>query len=59
MYLVMAKTSSFLAAAKAGEELSVEGRVLKSGRRLAFTEVHIRRKNDGVLIASGRHTKAL
>lgn len=34
------------------------GRVLKRGKSLAFTEVTIQRKKDGVLVATGRHTKA-
>jgi acyl-coenzyme A thioesterase 13 len=50
---------SFLAAAKAGDELVVTGRVLKAGRSIGFTEVEIRRKSDDRLIATGRHTKAL
>ena len=50
---------SFCAAAQAGSELQVEGRVLKMGRKLAFTEVEITDKESGKLIATGRHTKAL
>ena len=50
---------SFLAAAKAGDELVATGRVLKAGRSIGFTEVEIRRKSDDRLIATGRHTKAL
>lgn len=37
----------------------VEGRVLKSGRTLAFVSVDIRREHDGVLVAQGRMTKHL
>jgi len=50
---------SFVAAANAGEELEATGTVLKSGRSIGFTSVEIRRKADGKLIASGRHTKML
>ena len=50
--------TSFTAAAKVGDTISLEGRVLKSGRRLGFTEVNIWR-SDGTLVATGRHTKAL
>jgi acyl-coenzyme A thioesterase 13 len=49
---------SFTAAAPIGELLTLDGRVIKGGRRLAFTEVEIRRA-DGTLVATGRHTKAL
>jgi len=34
-------------------------RVLRAGRRLGFTQVEIKRAADGVVIASGTHTKAL
>lgn len=50
---------SFCSAAKAGETVLVEGRVLRAGKKLGFTEVDIRLKSTGQLIASGRHTKAL
>jgi len=33
--------------------------VLKVGKKLAFTNVDITNKEDGQLIATGRHTKAL
>ena len=50
---------SFLAAAKLGEEVVIEGRVLRSGKKLGFTQVDLRRKSDRTLLATGRHTKAL
>lgn len=49
--------TSFLAAAKAGQTLRVEARVLKRGKAMGFTQVDIFRKDDGVLCATGRHTK--
>ena len=49
---------NFITAAKAGEDIIIEGTVLKSGRRLGFTQVDLKHK-DGTLIATGRHTKAL
>lgn len=49
---------SYLAAAKAGEKVLIHGRVLKTGKRLGFSEVTITRQ-DGTLLATGRHTKAL
>ena len=60
---------SFLAAAKVDEVLNVQGRVLRYGRTLGFTEVTIRavagdmestaalRGEEGRLVAIGRHTK--
>eukprot|EP01138_Halocafeteria_seosinensis_P007195 gb/GECG01007358.1/.p1 GENE.gb/GECG01007358.1/~~gb/GECG01007358.1/.p1 ORF type:complete len:202 (+),score=24.50 gb/GECG01007358.1/:1-606(+) len=50
---------SFASAAKAGEQIVIEAWVLKMGRKLGFTQVDVRRKSDGQLIVSGRHTKAL
>ena len=49
---------SFTRAARAGEKITLLGRVLKTGKALGFTQVDIMRA-DGSLIASGRHTKAL
>eukprot|EP00047_Mylnosiga_fluctuans_P006453 m.246978 g.246978 ORF g.246978 m.246978 type:complete len:179 (+) comp15251_c0_seq1:1-537(+) len=47
---------SFASAAKKGSTLHIEGRVLKTGNTLGFTQVDI--LADGKLIATGRHTKA-
>ncbi len=49
---------SFVRAAKVGEVLRIEGRCLKAGARLAFTEVDILNAR-GEIVATGRHTKAL
>lgn len=49
---------SFVAAAKADEEVVIKGDVLKMGKKLGFTEVRVESKEDGRLIATGRHTKA-
>jgi acyl-coenzyme A thioesterase 13 len=51
-------STTFTAAAKLGERLRVVGRVLKTGKRLGFTQVDLFRA-DGTLVATGRHTKAL
>jgi acyl-coenzyme A thioesterase 13 len=51
--------TSYMNAAKLGEEVRVHGKLLKLGRRLAVTEVECVRVRDGVLLASGRHTKAV
>ncbi|MDO8615229.1 MAG: PaaI family thioesterase [Dehalococcoidia bacterium] len=47
---------SFLSNARAGDEIAVEGRVLKIGRSVAFGEAEAHRKRDGALIAKGRFT---
>lgn len=49
---------SYLAAARDGETVTAHGRLLRAGRKLAFTEVDVFGE-DGRLIATGRHTKAL
>lgn len=46
--------ASFLAAAREGDEIIVEGGVLKLGRSIAFGEAEARR--NGELIAKGRFT---
>eukprot|EP01098_Paradermamoeba_levis_P011910 TRINITY_DN5127_c0_g1_i1.p1 TRINITY_DN5127_c0_g1~~TRINITY_DN5127_c0_g1_i1.p1 ORF type:complete len:259 (-),score=77.91 TRINITY_DN5127_c0_g1_i1:169-885(-) len=51
--------TSFLAAVPIGESVIIEGKVLKQGKSLAFTQVDLYRKKDKVLIASGRHTKSM
>ena len=51
--------ASFLAAARPGDEIIVEGRVLKLGRTVAFGEAEARRQRDGELIAKGRFTFAV
>lgn len=55
----MAQT--FLRPAKIGERLYIVGTCLKSGKKLAFTDVEIRgsASADGPLLVVGRHTKAL
>ena len=54
---------SFLSAAPAGATIFVEGRVLKTGKRLGFTTVDIFRHDAAtgkrIDVATGRHTKSL
>lgn len=45
---------SFLAAARPGDELIVEARVLKLGRSVAFAEAEAKRRGEDRLIAKGR-----
>jgi acyl-coenzyme A thioesterase 13 len=51
----------YLSAARVGETVCIEGKCLKMGGRLAFTEVKIYLGGDtsGKLCAMGSHTKAL
>ena len=50
---------SFVAAARPNDALVATGIVLKTGKTLGFTEVQVRRADNGKLVATGRHTKAL
>ncbi len=50
--------ASFLAAARPGDRVVVEGRVLRLGKSVAFGEAEARR-SDGELIAKGRLTFAI
>jgi acyl-coenzyme A thioesterase 13 len=50
---------SLISAARPGDELVVEGRVLKLGRSVAFCESEARRRADNELIAKGRFTFAI
>ncbi|MCJ1240376.1 hypothetical protein MMC14_008378 [Varicellaria rhodocarpa] len=57
--------TSFLATAKEGDWLEVEGRAVKVGRTLAFTTVEVRKiggegegeRGKGVVVCTGTHTK--
>ena len=49
--------TSFLRPAKVGETISIIGRVLKTGKRIGYTEVSIYNA-AGELCATGRHIKA-
>lgn len=46
---------SFLSGARPGDTLTIEGRVLRVGRSVAFAEAEVRRGED-TLIAKGRFT---
>jgi acyl-coenzyme A thioesterase 13 len=47
---------SYLNPAKVGDTLTIEGKVSKHGRSLAYTTVEVRR-GDGAIVCSGLHTK--
>eukprot|EP00127_Corallochytrium_limacisporum_P005545 Clim_evm62s207 gene=Clim_evmTU62s207 len=49
---------SYIGTAKEGETIFIEGTALKVGKRLGFSDVKLT-KEDGTVIASGRHTKAI
>ena len=48
--------TSYTSAAKSGTTVTIEGKLLKLGGKLAFTQVDIFRE-DGQVVATGRHTK--
>jgi len=48
---------NFIRAGMHNEDVYIDGTVLKTGKKLGFTQVDLKRK-DGTLIATGRHTKA-
>ena len=48
---------SYMKAAKLGEEVLIEAKVLKRGRTLAFLEVELRNKVTNELLVKGSHTK--
>jgi len=49
---------SYLLPVSRGDTVTIEARVLKAGRSLAFTEADFRRRTDGALVAKGRQTLA-
>ena len=49
--------ASFISAAQLGTNITIEGKLLKMGRKLAYTSVDLY-SEEGKLIATGRHTKA-
>ncbi|EJD75297.1 hypothetical protein LOAG_17525 [Loa loa] len=49
---------SYLLPVKLGETVEIEGKVLKIGRNIAFTEAEFRRKGDNRIVAKGKHTIA-
>ena len=48
---------SYVKAAKIGEEILIDAKVLKRGRTLAFLEVELRNKATNDLLVKGSHTK--
>jgi len=50
---------SYLNPVQFPDKLRIEGKLLKLGKKLAFTQVDIYRESDGALVATGRHTKAM
>lgn len=49
---------SYMSAAVPGDKVTIKSEVLKAGKNLAFANVDIYKQN-GVLMATGRHTKYL
>ncbi|XP_069814026.1 acyl-coenzyme A thioesterase 13 [Dendropsophus ebraccatus] len=50
---------TYMNAAKIGDSILITAQVLKQGRTLAFATVDLVNKENGKLIAQGRHTKHL
>lgn len=50
---------SFMRSAQSGDEVIVEGRVIRVGKSVAFAEVEARRRGDEQLIAKGRQVFAI
>ncbi|XP_060554572.1 acyl-coenzyme A thioesterase 13-like [Ruditapes philippinarum] len=48
---------SFMRGAKVGDDIIIDAKMLKRGKRLAFLTVDITNKLDGNLLAQGKHTK--
>ena len=48
---------SYVKAAKLGEEVLIEAKVLKRGKTLAFLDCELRNKATGDLLVKGSHTK--
>ncbi|OQU87989.1 hypothetical protein SORBI_3003G378301 [Sorghum bicolor] len=52
-------TISYINAARANEEIEIEGTVLGIGEKTGCVVVEVRKKSTGEVIAHGRHTKYL
>ncbi len=50
---------SYFSAGRAGDAVLIDAEVLKTGRRIAYVSVDLRREADGARIAQGRMTKFL
>lgn len=48
---------SYISAAREGDWVTVDAVTKKTGKKIAFLEVEIRKKEGDVLLATGRHTK--
>ncbi|XP_015909373.1 uncharacterized protein [Parasteatoda tepidariorum] len=48
---------SYIRPANIGDELFIEGKILKVGKNLAFLTVDVKNKVTGQIIAQGKHTK--
>lgn len=47
----------YIRPANIGDELFIEGKILKVGKNLAFLTVEVKNKVTGQIIAQGKHTK--
>lgn len=47
---------SYLKGAKEGDEVTIDARTVRAGKRLAFLECELKHKKDGSIIAKASHT---
>ena len=52
-HVTLEMNATFLGTARPGDEIIVEGRVLRLGRAVALVEAEAHRRGDGELIAKG------
>lgn len=48
---------SYLTAAEDGDKVEIEACTKKVGKKIAFLEVEVRKKETNQLLATGKHTK--
>ncbi len=58
-HATVAMNASFFAVARPGDEIGIEGRVVRFGRAIAFGAAEARRKTDGEVIATAGLTFAI
>ncbi|XP_017136150.1 acyl-coenzyme A thioesterase 13-like [Drosophila miranda] len=47
----------YLSGAKPGEVVEIDARTVRAGRKMAYLDIFLKRKSDGILIATGRQVK--
>ena len=57
MTLTLFNSFSYLKAANEGEEVLIDSKTVKIGKKLAFLDVELKKKSTGEVIATGNHVK--